>query len=151
MNAYSIFNPAFANEIFDALDRNLSSFAAPSIASNKGTMPRCDIAETKDNYRLEMELPGLTEKDVTVNLKDRVLSVSTLKNEEKTEKEDKDDKDEQWLLKERKTISFTRRFSIPVDVDQSKIEASFKNGVLVINMAKQPEVQPKSIDIKIEG
>ena len=85
MNALSIFNPAIANDLFEALDRSISSFAAPSMGSNAGNIPRVDIKETKDNYVMEIDLPGLTEKDISLNLKDRVLTVSSA-TEKKVEK-----------------------------------------------------------------
>jgi HSP20 family protein len=108
------------------------------------TAPHVDVSETDKSYEISAELPGMNEKDVNVELKDDVLTLSGEKKEE-SEKEEKD-----YHVSERRFGSFRRSFRLPSGVDQSKVSADFKNGVLKIAMPKSTTAQKKSrkIDVK---
>jgi HSP20 family protein len=90
------------------------------------------------------ELPGLTEKDVEVKIEENLLTISSVKSEEKQQERPA------YLMRERCESSFRRSFVLPNDVDREKVEASFKNGLLTLNVHKKPESQPKNITIKVE-
>ncbi len=138
---YLVRRPA---DLWRDFDRSLESFfTGPDLMSR---MPDVDIMEKKDRYVIEAELPGLSEKDIAVKVENRNLFISTVKEEEKEEK--KDEKNEQYLIKERRSFSFSRNFSLPEDADIDSIEAAFKNGVLTVTITKKPEKKPKSIKIK---
>lgn len=108
--------------------------------------PRVDVKEESNGYTLEMELPGRCENDVNIELDHDNLTISS---KEETKKEnDKENKKTQWILKERKTCSFTRRFTLPSDVDSESITANFKNGLLTISMQKKAIAAPKKILIE---
>ncbi|MDY0290387.1 MAG: Hsp20/alpha crystallin family protein [Sphaerochaeta sp.] len=109
-------------------------------------VPPVDITETDKAYILEAELPGYTQEDVKVNIEKHVLRISSAKQ---TTKEEKDDK--KLLICERRSQSFERAFSLPEDVEESKIEGSFTNGVLTVTLPKKEVVQPKSIEVKIKN
>ncbi len=144
MNALSIFNPSFTNDVFDAFDRGLGLFAPVTGAAL--TAPRVDVRETAEAYVMDMDLPGLSEKDVEINLKDRVLSISSV---QEAEREDKKKEDEaEYLIRERRSSTFSRRFTLPQDINPEKVEANFKNGVLSITIPRKPESQPRQIAIK---
>lgn len=145
MNTLSFFNPRFTSDLFDVIDRNFSDFSADSTVG-KGKMPLVDVVEKKDSYALEMELPGCTEKDVEINLKDRVLSI-TSKTEENEKEEKKAENKETYLIRERRTAEFSRSFTLPEDIDAEKVAASFKNGLLTIDIPRKPETQVKRIAI----
>lgn len=145
MNTLSLFNPSFTSDIFDDLDRGFGFFAPLSTAAVSA--PHVDVKETKDAYVMDMDLPGLSEKDVDISLKDRVLSISSVKEAKKEEKKKEDDGTE-YLIKERRSHCFARRFTLPEDIDETKVEANFKNGVLTINIPRRPETQPRQILIK---
>lgn len=115
----------------------------------RGSMsaPRVDVTEEDGAYTLEMELPGRTEKDVNIELDHDNLTISSKICEEKDSKEDKKAKKTRYLLKERRCSEFARRFTLPKDVDAENISASFKNGVLTINMVKKAVAAPKKIEI----
>ena len=85
---------------------------------------------------------GLSEKDVEVKVEDNLLSISSVKSEEKEEKKDG------YILKERRERNFSRSFMLPKDADREKIEAVFKNGVLSLIIAKSPKSLPKTIQVK---
>ncbi len=127
---------------FDALLGNLFDNGDP--AHNRSIV--VDIRETGDSYLIEAELPGFSEKDIDVKVEDRVLSISASierKHEAKDEKQD-----DQFLVRERRSESFSRSFSLPEDVDVDRIDGNYRNGVLSLSLAKKPETKPKNIKVK---
>ena len=113
--------------------RGAAGFAAPSV----------DIAETDESYDVTADLPGVSEKDINVELKDDVLTVSGEKKEE-SEKKQKD-----YRLSERRFGSFKRSFRLPSGVDEDKVTANFKDGVLKVVLPKSAEARKKSRKIDI--
>lgn len=146
MKTLSLFNPTFASDVFDRLDQELGLFAPVSSACF--TTPRVDVRETNESYIMDMDLPGMTEKDIDLNLQDRVLTIASVKEAEKTEDKSKSADGTTWLIRERRNASFSRRFTLPEDIDPSKVDASFKNGVLTITIPRKPETQPRQITIR---
>lgn len=144
MNALSLFNPVLASDVFDAFDRGFGRYTP--LASAAITAPRVDVRETPTAYLMEMDLPGLSEKDVEISLKDRVLSISSVK--EATNEEKKTDEGVEYLIRERHSSAFERRFTLPEDIDAENVEANFKNGVLSISIQRKAEAQPRQILIK---
>ena len=139
MNSLSIFNPSFAESMLDSLNNDNPHCGVFSPWAN-GIYPTVDVRETSGAYLMDIDLPGYTEKDVTIHLKERVLTVAS-SHEETKEKEEKPN-GEQFLIRERTQRRFVRRFTLPEDIDQDKVEASFKNGVLVINIPRK-EIAPR--------
>ncbi len=105
--------------------------------------PAVDIYETDDAVVVKAELPGVEKDDISIEVKDGVL---TLKGERKFEKEVKE---ENYHLMEREYGTFQRSFSLPASIDQDKVTASYKNGVLEIILPKKEEVKPKQIQINV--
>lgn len=108
--------------------------------------PKVDVKEEENAYCLEMELPGRSEKDVNIELDKDMLTISSKMEEKKEDKKDK--KNEKYILRERHCSNFSRRFTLPSDVNPEEISASFKNGVLTINMQKKAIEAPKRIAIE---
>ena len=106
-------------------------------------VPAVDVRETDGQYLMEVELPGLTEKDVEVKLDNNLLTISSAKDEKKEE-----EKKNGYVLRERRATRFSRSFVLPEAVDREKIEAEFKNGVLHLTFPKMPAAQPKTIEVK---
>ena len=104
--------------------------------------PAVDVREDDDNYLVEVELPGLSEKDVEVKVENGVLTIASRKDESREEK------DEGYIWKERRHYSFSRSFSLPDNVDGEKITANFKNGLLDVAVPKAPAAKPKLIEVK---
>ncbi len=109
--------------------------------------PSVDISEGKEGYVLEVELPGLSEKDVDVKIEDNKLLISSI-SKEIEDKESVKATENNYLLKERGSFTFARSFILPKDANAEAVNASFSNGVLTINIEKSPEKQPRSIKIK---
>lgn len=95
--------------------------------------PVLDIAEEEKGYRIELELPGLEAKDVSIELEEGVLVV---RGEKKLEREEKKDR---YHRIERSYGQFQRVLDLPDDADPEKIAANFKNGVLTITLPKRAE------------
>ena len=130
MNELSLFNSLFD----DGLD-----FAFPEFYRVKNTaVPKVDVQEHKDAYLLTMELPGRTDADVDINVKDSVLTIASVKKAEKEEKQSGAN-DEKWLVRERRMTQFSRSFTLPDDVDTQGISATFKNGLLDITLPRNAQ------------
>jgi HSP20 family protein len=106
--------------------------------------PAVDVAETDKSYEITAELPGMDEKNVEVNVANGGITIKGEKKEE-TEEKKKD-----YYVSERCYGSFERYFTLPEGVDASKIEATFKSGVLKVTLPKTPEAQKpaKKIEVK---
>ena len=140
MNELSLFN-TFFNDAFGANGLPEFNFhATPAV-------PKVDVKETKDNYLLEMDLPGRTEKDVNLELDHNVLTISSHKEDTKEEHSGKNEK-ETWLIRERRVSDFSRRFTLPDDVNGEKVAATFKNGVLLVTIPRKALPPPKRIAIE---
>ena len=130
------------NRLFDDAFRGLDG-RLPSEGFGGMGWPHMDVVETDKEYRVAAELPGLEEKDVDLTFQDGVL---TLKGEKKVEHDGKG-----RLHSERFYGQFQRSFSVGPDVDEDKINASFKNGVLTVVLPKSSEVQSKAKRIAISA
>ena len=104
--------------------------------------PAVDIFETETEIVVKAELPGVDRKDITLNLEKNVL---TLKGERKFEKETKE---ENYHRIERAYGGFSRSFSIPATVDDERIRADYRDGILRIALPKKEQVKPKQIRIE---
>ncbi|EFW36461.1 Hsp20/alpha crystallin family protein [Treponema phagedenis] len=145
MKNLTLFNPSFTDSLFDAFDKGIGNLGVFAPLSNN-PMPNVDVRETEKAYVMEIDLPGYTEKDVDLNLKDRTLTISSAKNDEKEEK--KQEGGSEYIIRERSSHHFSRRFTLPEDIDTENVEASFKNGVLTIDIPRKKEAQPRQITIK---
>lgn len=115
--------------------------------SNSRT-PAVDITENKDAYIFEMDLPGRSEKDINIELKDDILTVESARQEKSAENKENKENENKFLIHERRHPEFVRRFTLPNDVSSDNVSAEFKNGVLTIRIEKSPKTAPKRIEIK---
>jgi HSP20 family protein len=126
------------NRLFDDAGRGWRS---DEPAATTTWSPSVDIFETEAEIVVKAELPGMDRKDITLNLEKNVL---TLKGERRFEKETKD---ENYHRIERSYGGFSRAFAIPATVDEEKIRADYKDGVLKIALPKKEQTKPKQIRI----
>ena len=121
-----------------------SSLLSDAWTAHKIT-PSLDVVEDEKAFRVSVELPGMSDKDVAVTLDDRTLVIRGEKKEEK-EKKEKD-----VYRRERAYGSFRRAIELPGDVDAAKIEVKFKDGVLTIDLPKTAESQQRVKQIPVKA
>jgi HSP20 family protein len=106
--------------------------------------PPVDVVEEKDRIVVKVEAPGVDEKDLRVTFEDGLLTVA---GERQFERKD----DRNYHRIERAYGSFTRTFTLPRSVDAAQIAASYRNGVLEIEIPKKEESRPKQIEINVNS
>ncbi len=129
------------NRLFDDAG---STWRTDEPAATTSWSPSVDIFETEGEIVVKAELPGIDRKDIQLNLENNVLS---LRGERKFQKETKDDN---YHRIERSYGVFSRAFSIPATVDEERIRADYKDGVLKIVLPKKDQAKPKQIKIATE-
>ena len=130
-------------QTFESLRRSL--FPTEREAETVGFVPAVDLKEEENRYVIQVDLPGIDPKDVEVSLENNVL---TIKGERRTEAEETK---EGYYRVERVYGSFLRRFTLPAEVDEERIEASYKDGVLTVVLPKKPEAVSKAKKIEIKA
>lgn len=127
------------NRLFDVFfDREMDESGDMTASA---WFPRTNVFETKDEFIFKVDLPGIKKEDIHIEFKDGAIIIS---GERKTEKEFKEDECHRIETSHGK---FFRSFSLPTAVNQEKISANLKDGVLVVNILKAEEAKPKSITI----
>jgi HSP20 family protein len=106
-------------------------------------MPKVDILEKNGNLLLQVEVPGIKEKELDVKLEGNVL---TLSGEKKLEKED--DRNN-FHRRESYYGKFSRSFTLPETSALDKVKADYKNGVLTITVPQKEEARPREIPVKV--
>jgi HSP20 family protein len=127
------------NSLFQEFERGQGETGAVTAAF----VPPVDIYEDEHKIVLKLEVPGLTEKDLDIQLENQVL---TVKGERKFEKEEKE---QNFHRIERRYGSFYRSFTIPNTVDPESVKAGYDAGVLKIELAKRAEAKPKQIKVAV--
>ncbi len=107
--------------------------------------PRVDIIDEKDAVIVSAELPGVDKNNISIELENRVLTLSAEKKSEL--KEEKDG----FYRSERVYGTFQRSFRVPEVVNPDEISADYSNGVLKVTLPKRPEAAPRQIEIKGES
>jgi HSP20 family protein len=136
-------------EIEDMFDRYTKAMGHPRAGSQEviatgDWAPRVDIAETEKAFEIKAEIPDVNKEDVKVTIDNGVL---TIRGERKQEKEEEGKK---FHRVERYYGSFTRSFTLPDNVDETKVKASFKDGMLNLQIEKTEIIKPKTIEVKVE-
>ena len=108
-------------------------------------VPAVDVYEDEHKVTLKLEIPGVNQEDVDVQLENNTL---TVRGERKFEKEEKE---ENFHRIERRYGSFVRSFTLPNTIDTENVQASYENGVLKIELSKRAEAKPKQIKVNITG
>ncbi len=118
---------------FDAFGESFGAFS-----------PRVDVSESDKEIKVAAELPGLDENDIEVSLSKNVLTISGEK------KEKKEDKGQNYYRVERSYGSFRRSIPLPVEVESDKVEATFKKGILTVNLPKTAAAQKQAKQIFVK-
>lgn len=132
------------NRDFDLFD---DIFGDPFFRKTESKMMKTDIREDKDNYVIDIDLPGFDKKNIKIDITDGYLTINAKVNNEDNEK-----KGGKYIRKERYYGECSRSFYVGDDVKAEDIKAGFKNGILTLevpkkeNKGKLPE--KKYIEIK---
>ena len=140
-------NPAAENglgavfgRLRDEIDQLFDDFTMPGqmrrmfqMSNGDDFSPLVELKDKQDHYELAMELPGLSDRDVSVEFADGILKIAGEKREEKEETAG------DCLISERSYGSFQRRLAMPQDVDPDRIEAKFRQGVLSVTIGKDKQ------------
>ncbi len=108
----------------------------------KGASLAVEVSDTNKAYVITAELPGMDEKDIEVSVSDGTL---VIKGEKRQEHEEKD---ESRYFSERSYGTFQRAFTLPKGTDESKLEATFHNGLLTVKVPKASGASARKIEVK---
>ena len=123
--------PTLLDELFDDRWFNFDTF--------NQTFPAVNTIEKDNQYLLEIAVPGMDKKDFEIEIQNDLISISSISKQEKEVKDNYN-----YNRQEFNYNSFHRTFSLPKEVDQSKIKATYSNGILTITLPKLKEVISKS-------
>jgi len=131
---------SFSNRV----QKLFGDFPSLSLDMNLNYHPKIDISEDEKNIFVEAEVPGIPKENLKLVLQDNILTISGEKKQEEVKK------DKNYHRTERSYGSFSRSFSMPVEVDQNKVDAKFEDGILKVTLEKSaPKAnKEKMIDIK---
>ena len=109
-------------------------------------IPPVDIKEDDKAFTISAEIPGYDESEIELFIEKHTM---VIKGEKKSEDEKKEEDGRKYLLRERRNVSFERSFTLPENLDEQNISASFKNGILDVTLPKLPKAEPKRIEVKL--
>jgi HSP20 family protein len=123
----------------DFFNRSLTNWGLSNFSDANSTLPAVNIRETEDSYDVEMAAPGMKKEDFRIELDNNILTISS----EKTEEHEENGK-EKYSRKEFSYQSFQRSFNLPKEVvDEEKIKAHYKDGVLLLTIPKKEKAKQK--------
>ncbi|OUL61550.1 Hsp20/alpha crystallin family protein [Flavobacterium sp. AJR] len=137
---------SFPSLLDDFFGRELFNWENSNFSSTSTTIPSINVKETDENFEVEVAAPGMDKKDFNVTLNDNLLTISSVKQNEKETVEDN------YTRKEFSYQSFQRSFELPNNiVDEEKIKAHYDNGLLHLVIPKKEEAKesksPRVIEI----
>ena len=115
----------------------------PKSIDNTTWNPAMDIEEKEKKYIISADIPGLSKKDVKISMVDNVLSISGER------KHDYDNSIENYHYRERTIGTFNRSFNLPDTIEEDKVTASCKNGILTVTLPKKEAALPKEREITV--
>ncbi|XVN42466.1 MAG: Hsp20/alpha crystallin family protein [Candidatus Rickettsia vulgarisii] len=140
----NIFRNNYLDNIFNDFIKESSFF--PSYASphsdNNYLLPKIDMSEDNNKYHIDVELPGIQHKDISLKIDNNVLTIEGI-TQDSLEKKDKN-----YYLQERSYGSFRRSIRLPSNIDDNSVDARFENGILHIVLEKKEHSKVKHIEIK---
>ena len=115
----------------------------PAMQEAPSFTPRVDVSESDEAYTVRADLPGIEEKDIQISLEEGVLSIQgKLESEQEEERKG-------LRYVERAKGAFHRAIELPAELDETKVTASYRQGVLTVTLPKLPAPKPQSRSIPI--
>ena len=144
MNALSTCSPLREFTLFPSRLSGLADALFGEATAARNWVPPVNVTEDADAYHVSAELPDVALSDVKVVMSEGVLTIrGERKQETKTE-------GMKYHLVERSQGTFRRSFRLPKDANSEKVAAEFKNGVLLVTIAKHEEVKPREIEVQVK-
>ena len=146
LNVWSPFQhlSTLRDEIDRLFDSPLNALTSNSQQFLNGWLPPVDLYEDRDDLVLRAELPGMKKEDIDISLHGDVLTLSGERKEEETLEKAETYRAERFLGR------FQRTLTLPMAVDVSKVQASYKDGILTVTLPKAEETKPKQIQVKVD-
>jgi HSP20 family protein len=119
--------------------------AAPQ--KTMGFQPTCDITEAKDHYMISLDIPGVAQDQLQIEVENQQLKIS---GERRQEINDTDD-EAKHIYFERSFGKFTRAFNLPPEIKSEDIQAHYQDGVLNVAIPKVKKEEPKKISIGVSS
>lgn len=113
-------------------------------AVNEGLAPRLDVVEHDNEFVLQAEMPGIKKDDIEITLENGVLTIS---GESKSENETR--AGERVIRQERRYGKYVRSLRLGKEIDEKKVKANYKDGILELVLPKSEEVKPKKISVSV--
>ena len=132
------------SQVDDQMDRLLNEVFGTLSGRGLEWAPACNTYEDEQGFWVEAAVPGFDQKDIEIAVEDGVL---TVKGERKNETPEPN---RTYFVREIGRGAFSRSFRLPSNVDPSKVSASYKNGVLTIELLKREEAKPRRITIEAQ-
>lgn len=132
---------------FGRFDSLFDEFLRPMRWPNeerRGLMPAVDVTETEHGYKVVAELPGVNKDDIDVSIKDSVLTINA---ESRVAKEES--AEGRVIRRERRRGQYVRSMVLGDAVDESKIKAEYREGLLELFLPKVEKVKPRKIDVEV--
>ncbi len=133
----------FQDRMNRLFNESFSPVASQESLAAGSFVPPVDVYEDEQGIRLKMEVPGIDEKDIEIQLENNLL---TVRGQRKLESETKE---ENYHRIERRYGSFTRSFTLPNTVNPEEVKAGYSKGVLSISLGKKAEAKPKQIKVNV--
>lgn len=124
--------------------RSLAGLRESGLPASARWAPSLDVSESPTHFIVTVELAGAKKEDVQVEVQDGVL---TIRGEKRSEREEEEEKEQRRYV-ERSYGMFARSFSLPTNANEDDVKASFKDGVLSVEIAKREEAKPKAIQVR---
>ncbi|GHV52168.1 hypothetical protein AGMMS49579_09000 [Spirochaetia bacterium] len=155
MKTVTLYRPFNIGNALSDFDRYLETFFGDSPLSPTdrifNRLPAVDVREKEDAYLLEADLPGYDEKGIQVHVDGGTLTIESGQADQRDVSPEKDRDAEKakdaFLIRERRSAPFSRSFKLPENADPEVVTASFKNGILSLEIKKRSEAQKRVIQI----
>ena len=141
----------FGENLFDDMmnfdfDKEFERMNRPLYGKHAQNMMKTDVREGEKSYELDIDLPGFSKDEITVQLENGYLSISAAKGLDK----DQENKDGKYIRRERYAGSMSRTFYVGDQLTEQDIQAKFENGILQLSIPKEAKKQlPKNTSVTI--
>lgn len=144
LNHRNPFNGAVALPLMRDFDLLFRELATPS-RQGRELVPAADILEAETGITLRVDLPGHDAKSIQVKVENDVLTVRSERKAEPVEQ------GTSLRRQERAHGVYARSFALPDNVDSTRVEARYENGVLTLTLPRREETKPRVIEVKVQG